>query len=653
MQFHPITLNRFPASPAARDALAGLALLALLLAPGCTHPTKRNDWSAYTGPGKAYFVQEELEFPDVPDPLEPANRGVAALNEGLLVYVADPVAAVWRRALPQPVRSSLVRAFENLGYPARLVNNLLQAKFRGAGDETLRFLANTTFGLAGLFDPARSWWGIEPSDEDMGQTFATWGWRDSTFLSVPLFGPSTVRDGLGSLGDMPLDPTFYFFPAGPVKTFVMGSEQIDDAKRLLQTNLDAYEAIRYVWVLNRRVLTNEYEYEPAQASATETLENVFFTFQDPWFGRKAKTRKVEIPATGRKLAYEVWMQPRPAPMIFIVPGLGAHRESKNALALAEMAVRSGFSAVTISSALNFDFMENAAATDVPGFPPADARDVHAALDAIDRDLAVRYPGRITSRVLMGMSMGAFHTLFIAAAEQDTAGDLVGFDRYVALYPPVRFEPGMKELDAFYNAPLVFPEEEREERVIGILQKVVRMASDHDLEPGNPIPLSDVEAEFLIGLAFRLTLHDMIWSSQERHDMGVLKTPRGRFRRAPASREILDFSYMEYLYAFALPYYQQRDPEITDAEALFARADLRSIAPALQANGKIRVFSNENDFLMTPEDIEWLTGLLGEENVTFYPKGGHMGNLHLPEVQRDVMDALADLRSGSPEAERGR
>ena len=107
------------------------------MASGGAHPTSRNDWSAYTGPGKAYFVKEELEFPDVPDPLEPANRGAAALNEGLLVYVADPVAAVWRRAVPQPVRSSLVRAFENLGYPARLVNNLLQAKFRGAGDETL------------------------------------------------------------------------------------------------------------------------------------------------------------------------------------------------------------------------------------------------------------------------------------------------------------------------------------------------------------------------------------------------------------------------------------------------------------------------------------------------------------------------------------
>jgi ABC-type transporter lipoprotein component MlaA len=110
-------------------------------------------------------------------------------------------------AVLQPVRHQT-----DGGLAARLVNNLLQAKSWGAGDETLRFLANITLGRAGLFDPARSWWGIQPSDEDMGQTFATWGWRDSAFLSLPLFGPSTVRGGLGTLGDMPLDPTFYSAP---------------------------------------------------------------------------------------------------------------------------------------------------------------------------------------------------------------------------------------------------------------------------------------------------------------------------------------------------------------------------------------------------------------------------------------------------------
>ncbi len=94
------------------------------------------------------------------------------------------------------------------------------------------------------------------------------------------------------------------------------------------------------------------------------------------------------------------MQPESAPLLYILPGLGGHRDAKSALALAEMGFRRGFSVVTISSALNFDFMENAATAAVPGYPPVDARDVHRALDAIARDLAERHPGRITRRALM-------------------------------------------------------------------------------------------------------------------------------------------------------------------------------------------------------------------------------------------------------------
>jgi len=129
----------------------------------------------------------------------------------------------------------------------------------------------------------------------------------------------------------------------------------------------------------------------------------------------------------------------------------------------------------------------------------------------------------------------------------------------------------------------------------------------------------------------------------RNDTGVLKTPRSWFRRSGASREILEFSFIEYFYAFAFPYFSENDPEIQSEEDLFARADLHDIAPLLRAKAdKIRVFANQNDFLITSEDVTWLTNLLGEQRVTFYPGGGHMGNLHVKEVQNDLMDSLQDL-----------
>jgi ABC-type transporter lipoprotein component MlaA len=633
-------------------ATAGLLVAAALFGIGCAHTVERNDWEAYQGPGREYFLAEEVEFPEVPDPLEPFNRSMSEFNYWLLRGLVNPLATGWRWVMPQPARDALVRAITNIRYPVRLVNNLLQGKWRGAGRETQRFLLNTTLGFGGLMDVALGGADIRPSDEDMGQTFATWGWHDSTFLHLPFLGPSSFRDGLGTAGDAPLDPTFWVSPAvGYLKSFFLAAEQVDGAMRLMRTQYDEYPLVRKLWILNRRAVTADLEHlPPEEGAATDTLQSVFLDFDDPWFPSRARTRRVEIPATGGALRYKIWLQRDPAPIVFILPGLGGHRDAGSSNAIAEMVFDRGFSAVTISSAFNFDFMETASTAQVPGYTPADAQDVHRALDIIARDIEKRHPGRMRAKALMGMSMGGFHAFFIAAREQNPENDFVTFDRYLALYPPTRLDYGVEQLDAYYNAPLVFPAEEREERATKILQKVVALATEHDLEPGNPIPLSRVEAEFLIGVAFRLTVHDIILSTQNRNDMGVLKTPRSSWRRSSASREIFEFSFMEYFYAFVLPYYQALDPSIESPEDFFARSRLGYIESELRANDKIRVFSTQNDMLLTQGDIAWLTDVVGEENATFYPRGGHLGNLHEAEVQADVMEALADLH-GVPLASR--
>jgi ABC-type transporter lipoprotein component MlaA len=85
--------SRPPATRA--TTLATVALLALLWLAGCAHNTQRNDWSQYEGPGAKYFQMEELEFPDVTDPVEPWNRSAAAFNRFLLAYLINPAAGTW------------------------------------------------------------------------------------------------------------------------------------------------------------------------------------------------------------------------------------------------------------------------------------------------------------------------------------------------------------------------------------------------------------------------------------------------------------------------------------------------------------------------------------------------------------------------------
>lgn len=138
--------------------------------------------------------------PPEPDPLEPINRAVYQFNDVTDRYVLRPVARGYEAVVPQPVRSSVTRFFENLGMPVVIVNDLLQGKFAAAGDDTARFVVNSTVGIGGLFDPATGV-GLPQPNEDLGQTLAVWGVPSGPYLVLPFWGPSTLRDILGDLGD--------------------------------------------------------------------------------------------------------------------------------------------------------------------------------------------------------------------------------------------------------------------------------------------------------------------------------------------------------------------------------------------------------------------------------------------------------------------
>ena len=128
------------------------------------------------------------------DPLEPLNRGVYRFNDAVDRAIARPVAKVYHDQLPEPIRSGISNAIDNLAYPTTIVNDLLQAKWRAALNDVGRFLLNSTFGLGGLFDPA-SKEGLDKNDEDFGQTLGKWGVPPGPYLVLPFFGPSTLRDG--------------------------------------------------------------------------------------------------------------------------------------------------------------------------------------------------------------------------------------------------------------------------------------------------------------------------------------------------------------------------------------------------------------------------------------------------------------------------
>lgn len=626
----------------------GVALSALLA--GCSTKFERRDWSQYDGPGAEYFHKEELEFPHVDDPLEPANRVVAAVDYGMLRYLFEPAVRLFRFFVPKPVRDHLEMAGDNLRYPTRGINNALQGEWSEAGEETLRFLLNSTVGVLGLWDPARELAGLEPHEEDFGLTFATWGWQHSTYVFLPFYGPSTIRDGIGIIPDEATDGTNYILGSSWLRRTNAIADDAEAALRLVEATYDAYEPARTLYVQNRQVDIDDYSWSRDESAETQTLDVVFLTFEDEEFPRERTTREVKL-HDGHELPYTYWVQPTPSPLVYIVPGLAGHRLSNSALGLAEIAWKRGNSVVLVSNPTNWEFIENGATVDVPGYVPRDAHDLHVALTAIDRDMDRAFPTRFLARRLAGVSMGAFQTLFIAADEERAKSEgLLPFDVYLALDVPVSLEHAMKQVDAFYNAPLEFPAQERQKRIDEIFAKALFL-SEGDLTPTTELPFTQLESRFLIGLSFRLDLQFVILQTEKLHDIGVLKTRPHLLQRAPAFREASEYSYMEYMHAWVLPYYARIDPTITlddaGARRMFDACDLHAIADGIAANPKIRLFANENDFLLRPEDVEWLKQLLGDR-ARFFPAGGHLGNLHRKSIQ-EIIETTAE--EATVEAER--
>jgi hypothetical protein len=332
-------------------------------------------------------------------------------------------------------------------------------------------------------------------------------------------------------------------------------------------------------------------------------------------------------------------------VVYIVPGLGSHRMAETSIALAELVYKHGYSAVSVSSPFNSEFMEHASSVALPAYLPVDGRDLHEALTVINHRLTAENPGRLGEKALMGYSMGALETLFIAGTESTNRLPLIKFDRYLAINTPVRILHGIEKLDEFYQAPLTWPSAERTDDIENTFLKVADL-SKTKLTPQTSLPFSAIESKFLIGLTFRLILRDIIYSSQRRHNQGVLQHRLGNLRREPVYQEILQYSFRDYFEKFAIPYYQGRGMAAT-ADTLEKAGDLRTYEAGLRANPDIRVIDNQNDFLLTDQDLAWLHATFAPEQLTVFPEGGHLGNLFNPAVQKAILGTLANMKPPPP------
>ena len=197
--------------------------------------------------------------PSKVDPLEPMNRALYKVHDVLDTNIVKPVAEGYATVVPQFMRTGFANVFNNIDDLFSAVNGLLQGKPEKAGNDLGRVLINTFFGMGGLIDIASDA-GIERGNEDFGQTFAVWGIPQGPYLFIPLFGPTTVRDGAGVIVRIAVGPVGYINDVA-LRNSIYGVGYVDLRSQVLESGsivdtaaLDRYVFIRNAYLQRRRYL---------------------------------------------------------------------------------------------------------------------------------------------------------------------------------------------------------------------------------------------------------------------------------------------------------------------------------------------------------------------------------------------------------------
>ena len=194
-------------------------------------------------------------MPQSYDPWEPLNRRVHGFNDVVDRAIAKPLAKAYVKAVPRPVRLGVSNFFHNLGQPISALNALLQGKPKQAAQSLGRFALNSTLGIGGIFDPASDA-KLPNKSEDFGQTLGVWGWKTSRYLELPLFGPRTVRDTFGLVGDGQLSPIRQV-EDDKTRVFLQGLQLVDVRTQLFAVDsmragaVDDYALVRDAWLQRR------------------------------------------------------------------------------------------------------------------------------------------------------------------------------------------------------------------------------------------------------------------------------------------------------------------------------------------------------------------------------------------------------------------
>jgi pimeloyl-ACP methyl ester carboxylesterase len=385
----------------------------------------------------------------------------------------------------------------------------------------------------------------------------------------------------------------------------------------------------------------EYKYpyhDPYLATATTAILN------DEGLTPRLRSQMVHVPVLpdrnrlpsleGRgQLSVALYRQNHPAPLLFILAGIGSNPYFGVATYLARLFYQEGSHIVILPSPMSWNFALSASRSGAPGYPPADARDLYEAMHKSLSLLRDRYNIEITRINFVGVSLGALEGAYLSVIDAEERK--IGIEKYLLVNPPLDLSYALKKIDEWDALQEKFGTEKSMDIVAKAVAIVESFFEDRRDDPAvfdrlakKFASFTREELQFLIAEQLQSLLPELIYVTQVMNDQKILRAAKDEVRKR--LQQAKDLRFLDYNEKIALPLWKLQTGEAqADLETFIKRGSLARILDRLRGNSKVHIMHNADDFLTDKKSIEELKEALGDQ-VTLYPSGGHLGNLWFSE-----------------------
>lgn len=349
----------------------------------------------------------------------------------------------------------------------------------------------------------------------------------------------------------------------------------------------------------------------------------------------------------RELVFKVYRQPGPAPLIYVLGGIGANVFSSVSRYTADALFRDGFHVIVLPSPFNWNFTLTASRSALPGVTDEDAVDIYNTMKATLSAVEEQYGIVVTRLGAVGFSLGALQLGWIS--EVDRIDGSLELERFLLVNPPIDLVYAAQRIEELRDAGVTIPPKVRQ-RLISYAFGFVLQAWEGDMDDldyfidlDKRFKVNDAGIKFLIGYAMQLALDDVISVSELLNRRNIVDVPSPLAASLLGNAKNQSYTFGRYLNEVLLPVWAERLDIDDPLPALRARADLLPILDKLGANSEVYLMHNDDDFIVNGEHLARVTAALGDRAI-IYPSGGHLGNLWFPPHRARLLEIFADLKN---------